>query len=99
LAAELEVEFAIPFAYLNWQNIIEPIESAIKDLEKLKAGKYKTDTLKAYSEAARHFRYLKDAWRNSVAHQRVTYEKEEALSIFRHVSEFMVDLVNLGLHE
>jgi hypothetical protein len=99
LAANLDVQFSIPFDYLNWQNIIEQIESEIKKLGQQPAGQTKTDTLKSYSEIAKQFRYFKDAWRNGVAHSRETYSPEQALSIFRHVREFMQDIVKLGLHE
>jgi len=99
LAENLQVPFSIPFEYLNWQNIIEPIESKIRDLNEQKAGAYKTETLKAYSELAKQFRYFKDAWRNHVSHSRETYDKEQALSIQRHTGEFMRDLVKLGLLE
>src|SRR5579872_763929 len=99
LANELTVPFSTPFDYLNWQNIIESIECEIKNLEKLKAGKYKADTLKAYSEIAKQFRYFKDAWRNGVAHSRETYTKVQARSILAHVGEFMNDIVKLGIRE
>jgi hypothetical protein len=99
LANELAVPFTIPFDYLNWQNIIEQIEATIKNLGNLKPGKYKTDTLQSYAEVAKQFRYFKDAWRNSVAHSRETYDIDQARSIFRHVQEFMEDIVKLGLHE
>jgi hypothetical protein len=99
LADNLSVSFAIPFEYLNWQNIIEQIEAKIKELEKLKPGQEKTDKLKAYSEVARQFRYFKDAWRNHVAHSREIYDQQQALSILRHTREFMSDLVKLGLSE
>jgi hypothetical protein len=99
LADKLVVPFTVPFEYQNWQNVIEQIESRIKDLEKQKAGQQKTEDLKAYSEAAKQFRYFKDAWRNHVAHSRETYGPEQALSIRRHVGEFMLDLVKIGLSE
>jgi len=99
LADKLAVPFSIPFEYQNWQNIIEQIESRIKDLEKQKAGQQKTEELKSYSEIAKQFRYFKDAWRNHVAHSRETYGPEQAMSIRRHVSEFMQDIVKLGLSE
>jgi hypothetical protein len=99
LADNLNLQFNIPFDYQNWQNIIEQIESEIKKLEQLRAGQTKTDTLKAYSEIAKQFRYFKDAWRNGVAHSRETYGPEQALSIYRHVREFMQDIVKLGLSE
>jgi hypothetical protein len=50
LAVSLNVQFSIPFDYLNWQNIIEQIEAEIKKLGQLPAGQVKTDTLKSYSE-------------------------------------------------
>ena len=52
-----------------------------------------------YSEAAEQFTFVKDAWRNHVAHSRETYDLEQALSIMRHTGEFMNDLVKLGLKE
>ena len=99
LAGALNVQFSIPFDYQNWQNIIDQIEAEIRKVEQQKAGQLKTDTLKAYSEVAKQFRYFKDAWRNSVAHSRETYSPEQALSIYRHVREFMCDIVKLGLKE
>jgi hypothetical protein len=99
LAAKLNIQFSIPFDYQNWQNIIEQIESEIKKLDQQKAGQFKTDTLKSYSELAKQFRYFKDAWRNTVSHSRESYGPEQALSIYRHVREFMVDLAKLGLSE
>jgi hypothetical protein len=52
LAHELKVPSRIPFEYENWQNIIEPIETAIRDFEKQQSkSPYKIETLKRYSEA------------------------------------------------
>jgi hypothetical protein len=99
LSDHLDVRFEIPFEYLNWQNIIEPIESRIRELDKQKQGVFKAEQLKTYSEAAKQFRYFKDAWRNHVAHSRETYGPEQALSIMRHVREFMNDLAKMGLTE
>ena len=99
LADKLPILFSIPFEYQNWHNIIEQIEARIKDMNQQGASQQKTDDLKVYSEIAKEFRYFKDAWRNSVAHSRETYGREQALSISRHVGEFMRDIVKLGLHE
>lgn len=99
LASDLKVPFAVPAEYSNWQNIIEQIEAQIKSFEKLKAGPHKTETLKAYSEAAKQFRYFKDAWRNHVAHSREVYDKGQAMSIMLHVKEFMQHLASLGLSD
>jgi hypothetical protein len=99
LATNLGVSFSIPFDYQNWQNVIEQIEKEIGKLGTLPPGQPKTDKLRSYSEIAKQFHYFKDAWRNGVAHSRETYSPEQALSVFRHVKEFMQDIVKLGLKE
>jgi len=99
LASNLNVQFSIPFDYQNWQNIIEQIEKEIGRLALQPKGQQKTDDLKVYSEIAQQFRYFKDAWRNNVAHSRETYSPEQALSIMRHVREFMQDITKMGLKE
>jgi hypothetical protein len=53
-----------------------------------------------YSQAATHFMFLKDAWRNHVMHIRdVPYDEGIALSVFGHVREFMQALTAGGLTE
>ena len=100
LATELQVPFAIPFEYENWQNIIEMTEKAIRGLEqKLPKGAAKSDKLKLYSEAATQFFYFKHAWRNHVAHARDTYDGTQAKTILEHVGQFMKYLAEGGLHD
>ena len=86
--------------YENWQNIIESIETAIRDFEQSqKKSAYKAETLKQYSEAATQFFHVKAAWRNHVAHARDTYGGEQAKSILDHTGELMRYLVKAGLHD
>ena len=55
---------------------------------------------KFYSQAATHFMFLKDAWRNHVMHARdVLYDERRALSVFTQVKEFMQALAEGGLSE
>jgi hypothetical protein len=100
LAHELQVPFTMPFEYENWQNIIEPIEKAIRNFEtNQKKSPHKVETLKVYSEIASQFFYVKAAWRNHVAHSRDTYDSEQAKTILDHTGDFMRHLVKAGLHE
>lgn len=70
----------------NWQNAIEQIEKAIRDLPK--ADPRKTP----YSEAAAHFMNVKDAWRNHTAHIGQVYPDEKAQQILDSVKAFMQTL-------
>jgi len=99
-ADHLGVPFVVPVELQNWQNIIEPIEKEIVHREKtLPKGTAKADELKFLSGAAAQFRYFKEAWRNHVAHSRVTYDDVEALRIMNHVHQFMDELAKHGLKE
>ena len=97
LSKELGVTFAGTLDLQNWQNIIENIESEIKNLEKLPKSKYKSETLKLFSQAAMQFRWFKEAWRNHVMHGRECYDEGKAHSILNHVQELMQSLAEGGL--
>ena len=93
LANDLGVAFPAAIELENWHNIIEKIESAIRDREKqLPKGMQKSAEMQYYSEAAKEFRYFKDAWRNHVSHSRVEYDIHDATKIMEHVREFMQHL-------
>jgi hypothetical protein len=99
LATELGVTFFGTLDLQNWQNIIENIESEIKNLEKLPKSKYKSETLKLFSQAAMQFRRFKEAWRNHVMHGRDCYDEGKSHSILDHVKELMQALAEGGLKE
>jgi hypothetical protein len=83
----------------QWEVIINNIETEIKKISGPQAGADWKQKQEAYSEAALHFRYLKNAWRNHVSHARVSYEPPKALQIMRHVCEFIKELKSIGLKE
>lgn len=99
LARELGVTFPGTLDLQNWQNIIESVETEIKNLEKLPKSKYKSQTLKLFSQAAMQFRWFKEAWRNHVMHGRDSYDEGRAHSILGHVHELMQALAEGGLAE
>jgi hypothetical protein len=96
-------EFGVPFDRRNWENIINDIEAKIAErYEKGKPGadKESWDKQRAfYSEAAKDFRYFKNAWRNHAQHAHEHYEASEARTILDHVKTFMAHLADNGVRE
>jgi hypothetical protein len=87
---ELAAAVNMTFDIQQWQTIIESIESQIRDFgNNWKASPTKTEWMNFYSEAARHFFFLKDAWRNHVSHNRVTYDATSAKGAIEHIRDFM----------
>jgi hypothetical protein len=81
------------FDIQNWQNIIDEIESEIRERsKKLPRGQEKNEKLKFLSEAAKEFTYFKDGWRNYVSHNRSNYDEHQARSVYEHVRAFMTVL-------
>jgi hypothetical protein len=92
LATYLTVTFPFPIELADWKNIIDKVESEIKAKQQLPKGAAKDEELRFCSEAATHFRYLKDAFRIFVAHARAIYDEGEALRIMEHTGEFLKGL-------
>jgi hypothetical protein len=89
LAKDVGKEFDVQ----NWQNIIDQIESEVRNLGKrLPSGAAKNARLQFLSEAAKEFVYFKDGWRNYVSHGRGNYDEYQARSVMEHVRSFMTTL-------
>ncbi|MGD0201397.1 MAG: hypothetical protein ABSD27_11665 [Bryobacteraceae bacterium] len=86
--------FGVPSDHANWHNIIEGIEKAIRNIgsDVLNRPSDWKDQQEFYSQAASHFMFVKDAWRNYTAHARGSYTDERADEIFRNVQGFMQKL-------
>src|SRR5262245_22760749 len=69
----------------NWQNILDEINKAIKNLPK-------DPKTKEMAEASSNLYSVKLAWRNEVMHPKDTYTLEEAENIIRQVKIFMEQL-------
>jgi hypothetical protein len=91
-ALAFDRDVAIPktiLEFATWEEIIRQLESAedrIKDLPKTPAREAQFDF---YHGAMMEFKRFKNKWRNPVMHSRDTYDRDEALSAFTHVSAFM----------
>ena len=79
----------------SWGYIIDAVEI---EISALKGGKCPKDRFQFLTQAAKEFFYSKDGWRNYVAHAKVQYDREQALSVFNHVGTFMRHLAS-KLHE
>jgi hypothetical protein len=78
----------------NWKNILDAADKKTRALEQQPKSLQKDRELQYYGETCAHFRSIKDAWRNHVAHSRTTYDGREAEAIMMHVKEFMRLLAN-----
>ena len=82
----------------NWNTALDEIEKEIRSRNRGTHGpQWKIDE-PFYSEAATHFRFVKNAWRNYVAHLHESYDEERAKGILNSVSDFMRHLAT-RLHE
>jgi len=80
----------IPIEYGSWDKVIQAIKNKITDARKFPMGKKKEKTLQFYSSAADHCEYMKDIWRNELAHTRPrSYKREEALGVINRVKDFV----------
>lgn len=78
------------FDVQNWQNILDEIESEIRNQAKaLPRGVDKLERLRFLSEAAKEFHFFKDGWRNYVSHNRAIYDQLQARNVMDHVRSFM----------
>ena len=87
---ELASAVNLTFDVQVWNDIINQIESAIRDL----GNSWGRSTLKSewmgfYSEAAKEFFHFKDGWRNHVSHNHATYDEPSARNVLEHVRTFM----------
>jgi hypothetical protein len=91
------VALAQPFgnistAHENWQTIIEQIERAVRELGKQEKSQQKMDDETFFGAATSHLYFVKNAWRNHVAHARDSYSDDEAVKILSRTLEFVESL-------
>lgn len=91
--------FGVDFSHTNWHNVIEEVEKKIRKMDSSFGFDWK-EKQKFYAQAATHFMFLKEAWRNHIMHIRaVPYDEGRAYSVLDHVRQFMQALAEGGLKE
>lgn len=99
LAGDVSISLKYPVELATWGDIIRKIEEKIApyaDLPRSDSLRERYDNL--YAEVASHFRYLKDGWRDHVAHMREIYGQGKAYTALTHVRDLMESL-STRLHE
>jgi hypothetical protein len=91
--------FGVPSDHTNWHNIIEGVEKAVRNMgsDPSRPSDWRHQQ-EFFSQAANHFMFVKDAWRNYTAHARGKYTDEEAETLIINVRAFMQKLAT-RLHE
>jgi hypothetical protein len=93
------INFSKGVEHTNWGNIIDKIESEIRELLKpTRQPRLAQSDLQFYSQAAKEFVYFKNTWRDDVSHSRSSYDPNEAKVVMEHVKAFMQHLAT-KLHE
>ena len=82
------VEVNKTFDVQQWNDILNQIESVLRDLPGLLKPE-KDAKLEYLSRAAAEIGYFKDGWRNYVSHNKRPYDVKEATSLHEHVGKFM----------
>jgi|ERR1022692_588384 uncharacterized membrane protein required for colicin V production len=72
----------------NWEQVLNESEREIRKISPATNGPTWKEDEQFYSEAALHFRFIKNAWRNYAVHRRDTYNDHEAWEIMTHVRSF-----------
>lgn len=77
-----------PVEYGTWDKVITEIRNKILESRQLPAGPKKEQSLQFHSSAADACEYMKNIWRNEVAHTRRLYSKQEARTVIERVRDF-----------
>lgn len=87
----LQSAVAVDVPKEQWDQIINQIEAKIREIKKSSHGGADEQW---YSEAASHFRLIKNAWRNHAQHLHERYDEERAVAIYDSVRAFMRHLAS-----
>lgn len=92
LANELQLDFPNAIEVANWGTIIERADKAIKDIGQQPKSPARDERVAFLSSLGTHSFYVKEAWRNYVAHGRTRYDEEAAHEIVTNVRGFMAKI-------
>jgi hypothetical protein len=79
-----------PIDYAEWDKIIDGIKAKLPSIRSRQRGVRRERSLQFYSSAADHCEFMKDIWRNEVAHARRMYNKSETLAVVNRVRDFIM---------
>lgn len=85
-----------PVEFANWDKVITAINNKIGEARHQQKGMRREKLLQMYSDTADHCEYMKDLWRNELAHARRQYNRAEALAAINRVRDFVQPLAQHG---
>lgn len=77
-----------PIEFADWDKIITACNNTIALSRSKSPGPQRQRLLTFYSEAAQHCLFMKDIWRNNIAHTRQSYNDGEAKGVMDRVHDF-----------
>lgn len=78
-----------PVEFATWEKVIAAIKNKITAAHGMAKGPRRKQQLQFHSDAADQCTYIRDVWRNEVAHTRGTYSDGEAQGVITRVRQFM----------
>jgi hypothetical protein len=102
LAKKLKVKLRdkgkpIEITEATWNKIIVELKKHIELARTLPASAQKRELLERCATAANNCEYMKDMWRNDVAHAHKPYSSDEAGAAVTHVRDYMQHLATMDL--
>lgn len=91
-SADIGAQLNIPVAQASMQEILNAADRKIREVGNLPRSEQRDADLEYLGQTSAHFRAIKDAWRNHVAHARTTYDERAANSVWTHARDFMAAL-------
>ncbi len=95
LARDRQVQFPkAPIELASWEEIIRKLEDAEERIHQYPKTLHREQQYEFYHGALMEVRRFKNVWRNNIMHARDDYDRNQALSVFNHVRDFMIVLAN-----
>jgi hypothetical protein len=81
--------FEIPLELATWEQLIRELEEAEKAIQGFPQTLVREKQFDFYHGALMQYRAFKNVFRNSIMHTRDSYDRDEAMSAYNKVKEFM----------
>jgi hypothetical protein len=81
--------FEIPLELATWDQLIIQLEDSEKAIQGFPQTMAREKQFAFYHGALMQYRAFKNVFRNNIMHTRDSYDRDEALSVYRKVKEFM----------
>lgn len=95
LAKDRRVSFTKgPIELATWEQIIRELEDSEEKIHNYPKTLAREEQYQFYHGALMEIRRFKNVWRNNIMHTRDEYDRNQALSVFNHVRDFVTILAS-----